>query len=181
MTDRTATNTTEGHPTGADTTALDETVAYVAIRRVQNTYADIVMRRAWEDLRDVMEPGCTLSLDLGDQSRELSGPGAIGEFIGGQLERFSFFQCTILNTVVKIDLEASTAATRMYMHELRQNSSDGLRSHAYGVYHDSMRRDADGSWRFAHRRYGSYSRFAIESAEHDQVTFELPVIELDSI
>lgn len=167
--------------TAIDGAALDETIAYVAIRRVQNAYADIVMRRAWDELHTVMEPGCTLSLDLGDRSRELTGPDAIGEFIGGQLERFTFFECVILNTVVKIDLEGATAATRMYMQELRQDSSDGRRSNAFGVYHDSMRRDAAGRWRFARRRYGSYSRYAVEGPEHEQVTFELPVIQLDSI
>lgn len=162
-----------------DDAKLAETIEYVAVRRLQNAYADIVTRRCWAELGDVMEPECTLSLDLGDRSMELVGPGAIGEFIGTQLERFSFFEFVILNTVVELDATRGTAAARLYMQELRQNRSDGRRSNAFGVYHDSMVRSSEGTWRFAHRRYASYSRTAVEGPENEQVTFDLPVIALD--
>ena len=37
----------------------DEAAAYVALRRVQNHYADIVTRRAWPELHGIMSPDFT--------------------------------------------------------------------------------------------------------------------------
>ena len=106
------------------------------MRRVQDRYADIVTRRAWPELHDLMRPDCRLSLDLGDRTLGYDGPQAIGDFIGEQLEAFSFFEFVILNTVVEVDLYAGVARARMFMQELRQNVSDGRRTNAFGVYHD---------------------------------------------
>ena len=157
-----------------------ETVYYIAVRRLQNTYADIVTRRAWAELPSIMDPGCTLSLDLGDRTRELRGPGEIAEFISGALERFSFFEFVVLNSVVDVNVPDRSATSRLYMTELRQNVSDGRRTNAFGVYHDAMSCE-DGTWRFLRRHYASYSRTAIEGPENEQVVFDLPVIPLDAI
>ncbi len=164
-----------------DDRRLAETVEYVAVRRVQDRYADVVTRRAWAELHEIMQPGCTLSLDLGDRQLSFDGPGAIGEFIGGQLEQFSFFEFVILNTVVELDLDAGVARSRMFMQELRQNVSDGRRTNAFGVYHDRFEQDADGRWWFARRRYASFSRTQVPGPEHEQVVFDLPQIELRSL
>ena len=167
--------------TSTDSARLAETVEYVAIRRLQNAYADIVTRQAWTELADVMHPDCELALDLGDRSMTIEGPDAIGAFIGTQLEQFSFFEFVILNTVIDVGPTGSTATARMYMQELRQNVSDGRRTNAFGVYHDKMVRNAEGDWRFLTRRYGSYSRTDAVGPENEQVVFDLPVIALDSI
>ncbi len=171
----------EANATVAVGDRLAETIDYVAVRRLQDAYADIVTRRAWAELGGVMDPDCELALELGDRSMSITGPEEIGRFIGGQLERFSFFEFVILNTVIDVDPAAGTAAARMYMAELRQDHSDGRRTNAFGVYHDRMARDASGRWRFTVRRYGSYSRTADEGTDHDQVVFDLPVIDLAGI
>ncbi|HZJ27942.1 MAG TPA: nuclear transport factor 2 family protein [Acidimicrobiia bacterium] len=158
-----------------------ETVEYVALRRLQNRYGDIVTRRAWPELHEIMRPTCTLALDLGDAAGQLDGPGAIGDFIGGQLEQFSFFEFVILNTVVEINRAVGTAGARMYIQELRQNVTDGRRTNAFGVYHDHVERDADGRWWFARRRYGSFSRTQALGPENEQVVFDLPVFALDEL
>jgi hypothetical protein len=166
---------------GIEERRLAETVEYVAVRRLQDRYADVVTRRAWDELHEIMRPTCTLELDLGDRTMGFDGPGAIGEFIGTELLRFSFFEFVILNTVVDVRLDDGTAASRMYMQELRQNVEDGRRTNAFGVYHDSFERDDDGRWWFARRRYASYSRTAVDGPEHEQVVFDLPVIALDAL
>ena len=164
-----------------DAERMAETVEYVALRRLQNRYADIVTRRAWAELHDIMRPDCSLSLDLGDDTKRFDGPGAIGDFIGAQLEQFEFFEFVILNTVIEIDMAAATAGARMYMQELRQNVSDGRRTNAFGVYHDHFERDGDGRWWITRRRYGSFSRTVAPGPEHEQVVFDLPVLALDEL
>ncbi|MDG2307680.1 MAG: nuclear transport factor 2 family protein [Candidatus Binatia bacterium] len=157
------------------------TETYVALRRLQNRYADIVTRRAWAELAEIFRPDCRLDLDLGDRSATFTGPGEVGAFIGKAIEPFSFFQFVILNTVIEIDEESDRAAARMYMHELRVEADTGRRTDAYGVYHDRFDRDADGCWRFARRRYGSFSRTAPEGVPGDQVVFPLPEIDLRTL
>jgi hypothetical protein len=163
---------------GIDERRVAETVEYVAVRRVQDTYADIVTRRAWSELHGIMKPGCLLTLDLGDRELAFEGPQAIGDFIGEQLEQFSFFEFVILNTVVEVDLDAGVARTRMFMQELRQNVDDGRRTNAFGVYHDRFEQDGGGRWWFARRRYSSFSRTVAQGPEHEQVVFPLPDITL---
>jgi hypothetical protein len=159
---------------------LAEALDYLDIRRLQNRYADIVTRRAWPELHEIMRPGCKLELDLGDNQMVFNGPQEIGDFIGEQLEAFEFFEFVILNTVIDVDVEAGVAGGRMYMQELRQNVSDGRRTNAYGVYHDRFERH-DGSWWLARRRYGSFSRTIAPGPEHEQVVFPLPLHDLHSL
>ena len=160
---------------------LAETVAYVALRRLQSRYADIVTRREWTALAAIMLPDCEVVVDTMDRQFSFAGPQEIGGFIATQLEQFSFFEFVVLNTVMDIDVEAGSAGVRMYMHELRQGVDDGRRSDAYGVYHDRCERDADGRWWFAKRRYRSYSRTSPPGAVADQEVFEVPEIPLEEL
>lgn len=157
------------------------TESYIALRRLQNRYADIVTRRAWPELAEIFRPDCRLDLDLGDRVATYTGPAEIGTFIGNAISGFSFFQFVILNTVIEIDDPACVAAARMYMHELRVGREDGRRTDAYGVYHDRFERDGGGRWWFARRRYASFSRTAPQGAAEDQVVFPLPEIDLQTV
>lgn len=159
---------------------LDETVAYIALRRLQNRYADIITRRAWPELHEIMRTGCVVTVDLVDRSIDFDGPGAIGDFIADQLEQFDFFEFVILNTVMDIDARGGTATARMYMQEARQNVADGRRSDTYGVYHDRFDRDPEGRWWFARRRYQSYARTS-PGPGADLTVFALPEIPLDEL
>ncbi len=138
--------------------AMAETVAYVALRRLQRSYADAVTLREWERLAELMRPNCVLHLDLVQRQMTIDGPAAIGDFIGTQLEQFEFFQFLILNTVFDIDVATGTAAARMHIQEARTNTSDGRRSDTYGIYHDRFERGDDGRWWFAERHYRSAAR-----------------------
>ena len=138
--------------------ALDEVVDYIAIRRLQAVYADIVSRRAWSELEPWFEPGCEIVVDrrAGDPL-VLAGATALGEFVGAAIERFAFFEFTILNAIVDCAAGDGTARGRLWMCELRQDAVSGAWSNAYGVYHDDYS-CRDGRWRFARRRYHSLAR-----------------------
>jgi len=157
-----------------DRLGVDDTADYLAIRRLQNRYADIVTRRAWAELHELMAPSCTLDLDLGDRQLAFAGPDAIGAFIDESIQRFSFFHFVPLNTVIDIDVAAGRADARLWMVELRQNVADGRRTDAYGLYRDQLERGPGGRWRLTARRYSSFSRTADPDADVDQLIFPLP-------
>jgi hypothetical protein len=138
-----------------------EAIDYLAIRRLQDAYADVVTRRAWPELHDLFRPDCELVLDLrAGEPRTFVGPDAVGQFIGESVERFERFQFVVLGTRVTLQTDGpDRAAARLYMCELRQSAAEGRESVAYGVYHDDYVR-ADGRWWFAHRRYHSLARTA---------------------
>ena len=140
-----------------------ETDDYVAIRRVQSAYADIVTRRAWPELAGIFLPDAGVQIDTmsGDPLR-LVGPDALGAFIGGAISGFDFFEFVVLNTVIEIGTgDPDTATTRMYMNELRRDAESGRFTVVYGLYQDRMRR-VDGKWWFAQRRYQTLARTAGE-------------------
>lgn len=131
-----------------------ETIDYVALRRLQNRYADVVTRRAWQELHDLFVPDIEVTLDTRDRIIELAGPAQVGEFIAGAIAHMDLFEFVILNTVIDIDGDAASA--RMYMWELRHDPVGG-RSNAFGLYRDEYAR-IDGRWWFARRQYSSVAR-----------------------
>ncbi|MYB03992.1 MAG: nuclear transport factor 2 family protein [Acidimicrobiaceae bacterium] len=160
---------------------LAETIEYVALQRLQSRYADVVTRRAWDELAGMVRPGCPIVVDVRHRQFELTGPAQYGEFIARQIERFSLFEFVLLNTVMHIDAPAGVAAARVYMQEIRQNVSDGRRTDAYGVYHDRLERDDDGRWWFAKRHYQSLARTAEPRIATDYDVFDVPGIALKDI
>ena len=141
-----------------DPRRLEDAVDHVEIRRVQDAYADIVSRRRFDELVEVMRPDVVLDLDTRDVVRQFNGPAAIGGFIHDAILQFEFFQFVILNTRIELRVggDPDRASGRMYMSELRQ-THDGHWSQVYGVYHDRFTR-VDDRWWIAHRRYHSLAR-----------------------
>ena len=138
----------------------DETLDYVAITRLQSRYADVVNRRAWPELDGLFEPAAPIRVDtVTAPARDFSGPGELGAFIGGAIERFDFFEFVILNAVVAVgDHDDRDAATgRVFMCEIRRDRESGSYTIAFGVYHDRYRRSG-GRWTFAQRDYQSLAR-----------------------
>jgi hypothetical protein len=160
---------------------LSETVEYVALQRLQSQYADIVTRRAFDELTGIVRPGCPIVVDVRHRSFELTGPSEYGKFIARQIERFSLFEFVLLNTVMRINAQAGVAAARVYMQEIRQNVSDGRRTDAYGVYHDRLERDDGGRWWFTKRHYRSFARTAEPRISTDYDVFDPPEIALEDI
>lgn len=164
-----------------DSSRLAETASYVELQRLQSRYADIVTRRAFDELTDVVRPDCPIVVDVRHTKFELNGPAQYGGFIARQIERFSLFEFVLLNTVMRIDAERGLAAARVYMQEIRQNVADGRRTDAYGVYHDRLERDDEGRWWFAKRHYRSLARTAEPRVAADFDVFDLPVTALEDI
>ena len=136
---------------------LQETIDYVAIRRLQSAYADIITRRAWPELHTIFRPDTQVTIDMGSgDPLVLDGPDGVGGFISGAIEHFDLFEFIIVNTV--IDVAGDDATARMYMWELRHDPANG-RSDAYGLYQDRYAR-VDGRWWFAGRAYRSLARTA---------------------
>ena len=69
---------------------------------------------------------------------ELVGPAALGEFIGGAVERFAFFEFVRLNAHIELDHggDPDAARCRLFMCEVRRDVDTLDWSVAYGVYHD---------------------------------------------
>ncbi len=132
----------------------DETADYVAITRLQAAYADVVTRRAWPELEPLFVADAEIHIDTVTQPViEVRGAKALGDFISRAIERFSFFEFVVLNTVIDV----STTSARLYMVELRQDGDTGEWSNAFGLYRDRYER-YDGGWRFAERHYQSLAR-----------------------
>jgi SnoaL-like domain len=141
---------------------MSETDDYIAIRRLQNAYADVVTRRAWDELTDLFRSDAPIEIDTRrgeDGVFRFVGPQALGEFISGAMVQFDFFEFVILNTRIELAVggDADAADGRMYMSEIRTDADTGTWNISFGVYHDGYRR-ADGRWRFARRRYHSLGR-----------------------
>lgn len=152
-----------------DDRMTQETVDYVAIRRLQSAYADIVTRRAWPELARIFRPEAEVVIDRMDGSPlQLLGPGGVAEFVSKAIAHFDLFEFVILNTVVEIEGDRATA--RMYMWEVRHDPVGG-RSDAYGLYRDEYRR-IDGRWWFSGRRYQTLAR----TLAADHAVFPLPEI-----
>src|SRR5262249_9264457 len=123
--------------------AQQETIDYVALQRLQSLYADVVNRRAWPELGELFLPDAPVRVDtVTSPAIDLTGPTGVGDFIGGAIERFEFFEFAILN--LRIDLypdgRADEARGRLFMCELRQERDNGRFSRAFGVYHDDFRK-----------------------------------------
>jgi hypothetical protein len=140
--------------------ALQDTIDYVAITRLQNAYADAVTRRAWSEFHDMFLAGAPVRVDtVTNPVIELAGPQQIGDFIGDAVERFEFFEFVPLSTrvVLRAGGDPDRATARLYICELRQDAASGRSTQAFGVYRDEYRR-VDGDWRFARRDYQSLAR-----------------------
>ena len=134
-----------------------ETAAYIAITRVQASYADAVTRRAWADLQPLFAPDAPIHIDTVTRPPfDLVGPTALGEFVGKAIARFEFFEFVILNTVIDITSEHE-ATGRLWMVEIRQERGSGEWSNAFGLYRDTYEQ-CDGRWRFSERSYRSIAR-----------------------
>jgi hypothetical protein len=135
----------------------DDTADVVALWRLQAAYADIVTRRAWPELADIILADAAIEVDtVTAAARHITGPAELGEFIGAALERFDHFQFVILNRVLDIDSD-DTAHGRIFISEIRREVATSEWSTTYGLYQDGYRR-VDGRWWFADRRYRSLAR-----------------------
>jgi hypothetical protein len=126
---------------------------YLAIRRLQDAYADVVSRRAFGELHHLFLPAAPVMIELPSGTREITGPEDFGRFVETRIAGLEFFQFVILNSVVDhVDGDPDRASARIHMCELRQDRAEGRVTVLYGLYRDEYAR-RDGRWWFAHRRF----------------------------
>ena len=129
----------------------------VALGRLQSAYADVVNRRAWEELSPLFRPDCNIHLDLvTSPPRMIAGPDELRSFVAAAVGRFDHFTFVILNSVVDVDRD--TATGRIFMCEVRHDAASDSWQNAHGLYRDRYVRIVDGQWQFAERRYRSLAR-----------------------
>jgi hypothetical protein len=135
----------------------DELRDYLGVTRLQSAYADVVSRRAWDELDALFEPRASIHVDtVTAEVMHFTGPQEFAAFVAGSIERFEFFEFVVLNTVVEVK-PGPTATGRLWMVELRQDRATGHWSNAFGVYHDHYAM-TNGAWRFRERHYQSLAR-----------------------
>lgn len=135
----------------------EELRGYLGITRLQSAYADVVSRRAWEELDALFDPRAPIHIDtVTAETMHFTGPTEFAAFVARSVERFEFFEFVILNSVIDVD-GGSTAKGRLWMAELRQDRASGAWSNAFGIYQDSYAL-TDGTWRFSERHYQSLAR-----------------------
>ena len=137
--------------------SVDLLLARNDVARLQSAYADVVTRRAWDELVDLFVPGAPIVVDTVTRDPiELHGAVELGAFVSGAIERFDFFSFTILNAVSDADPASGDGHGRIHLCEVRHEAGAGW-SRAYGRYEDRYRRTPD-RWRIAERRYRSLGR-----------------------
>ncbi len=154
-----------------DDELLAEAVHDTGVRRLQHAYADVVNRRAWDEMVHLFLPEATVTLDLrADQAMVLTGGPEVARFIDNAIEQFEFFEFVILNAHIAFPDGASSghAVSRLFMSEVRHDRSTGRWTTIYGLYHDRYA-FRSGRWCFAERRYHSLARRA-----RDLDTFPFP-------
>jgi hypothetical protein len=134
----------------------DDSQAYLAITRLQSRYADIVTRRAWDEMGEIATGDARFTFDLRiGEPLVFIGPVALATFGAGATAGFSFYEYLPLNTVV--DVTGPTAATgRFYSLEIGVEKASGRWTEFYGLYHDDYVVDG-GRWRFAARAFQTVS------------------------
>ncbi len=143
-----------------------ETIDYIAIRRLQDAYADVVNRRAWPELGELFRPEAEVVLDVrrGEllvvhRARARSVTSSVGR---SSASSSSSSSCSgpgspSIRTTPIARRRGCTCAS------CARASEEGRHSVAYGVYHDEHVR-FDGRWWFARRRYHSLARTAPDLA-----------------
>ena len=140
---------------------MTETDEVVALWRLQSRYADVITRRAWDELPELFRPDTAVHLDLVTAPpRTLVGPAEFTEVISAAMARFDHFTFVILNTVVELD-EPERARGRIFMcefrHEPEHDGGPGGWSTAHGVYQDQYVK-IHSRWWIAERHYRSMAR-----------------------
>ena len=137
-----------------------DTADVVALHRLLAAYADVVNRRAWPELHDLFLPDAEVRVEThANPPIALTGPAALGDFVGAAIARFDFFEFVVLNAHFELGTEGDSdaAAGRVFMCELRHTAEGGDLSQAFGLYRDRYAR-RHGRWWFAGRRYDSLAR-----------------------
>jgi hypothetical protein len=133
----------------------DETKAYIAITRLVRAYADIGVRRAWDEVLSLAAPRARFSFHTktGVVEFEAETFAEQGARMSGI---FSFAAAYPVNFVIAVGADG-TARGRSYLFEVAEDRETGERIEVYGVYHDEYVVHG-GKWLFSAREYRPLAR-----------------------
>jgi hypothetical protein len=134
----------------------DDALAYLAITRLQNAYAGVATRQAWDELEALFVPGAVMTFHRVAVPPVDVPVSKIADFAPTTNAHFEFFEFATLNTVVSVGSDG-TARGRFYQLEVGQDRASGQWSTMFGVFQDEYAL-YDGQWRFAGRQYQSLAR-----------------------
>ena len=103
----------------------DDSQDYLAIMRLQRSYADIATRAAWKEVASLATPDARFSFDTHSGTVfEMNGPVAFGEFGARMTKSFTFYEYIPLNFVVTIGPDG-TAEGRSFSLEVAEDGETG--------------------------------------------------------
>jgi hypothetical protein len=136
----------------------------IAIRSLQDRYADVVSRQAFAELADLFVPDIRLFMEFPGRTKEIVGPHAFGEYVAHRVAHLEFFQFVVDNAVVELGDDPDRATGRMWFHEVHQDAEHHRLLRLHALYRDEFAR-VDGCWWFAERRFAP---LAMTSAAEDR-------------
>ncbi|MAG31622.1 MAG: hypothetical protein CL908_12110 [Deltaproteobacteria bacterium] len=158
---------------GIEESAIEETVACVAIQRLLAAYADAVNRRAWDEFPKLFLDDAVIEITPSKRAPlQVEGAGELARFIAEAIEGFEFFQLVFLNSHFELQVAEGTATGRNFMVEMRQDRASGRWTRVFGVYHDRYRQ-VERRWQFEHRAFHALAA----TAGRDNHVFDFPAVD----
>lgn len=128
---------------------------YAAIAQLQQAYADVATRGAWDEVATLLTPDAHIRfVTSSGEVFEVDGAEAFGKF-GANMTGFDFFQYIPLSFVVSSTPEG-TLEGRTCSLEVAENEA-GQWIESYSIYED-IYAQTDGRWRFARRSHRTVKR-----------------------
>ena len=112
-------------------------------------YARALDRRDWALLRTCFVDD--VSVDY-EGMPPIAGYAALEEVCRGALGPLDASQHLLGNFTVEVDGDAATCECYLHAQHVKSGTPGGDKYIVAGTYIDSLRRDADGEWRIAHRK-----------------------------
>jgi hypothetical protein len=128
---------------------------YAAIQQLQQAYADVVTRGAWDEVPTLLTPDAHIRfVTSSGEVFEVDGAEAFGKF-GANMTGFDFFQYIPLTFVVSSTPEGTLEGRTSSLEVAENEAGEWIES--YSIY-DDVYAQTDGRWRFARRSHRTVKR-----------------------
>jgi ketosteroid isomerase-like protein len=133
---------------------VDHLADHLAIRDLLDRYTDALNRRDWNTLQMLFCADGAWDAggpEMGAQAFRFEGAEQCAQGIAGLVAPAEL--CVQSNHAVVIEVRGAAASARSTINELvLMKDAPGMMT-VWGTYYDTLRREADGEWRFQERRF----------------------------